>query len=819
MPMKASSTGPHNKPPGAEKKGSLTSNSSSYSFLELPWSHGETHVLENARYLDRYRASIEGRASTVNSGAMGQEAVHTEASARTVSETPAPPTDPMLYPYDVLIPRKLKRFVDSPPFRFSFVAQSCLEIQEGGTARAKIDVLDFKTVDSGMRVETSIVFVINRRRMRQVFVAEENRNYKNAISQSTDYERGRDRFREMSDMLFAYQIRHKVNFIDISTKDDFVREIKCIVKSFSEKRCYVPKVKTFSNGQSVFACYVLSMIPGISKNAAEAIAERFGSIAAFLKFLESNALDELHGVEVQSNDKTQKRPLGERQCRLPFLNKLWVPMKDSSHFFRQLGLDPRLARAISHRTPTPIQRKAIPAVLANQNIFGIARTGSGKTLAYLIPVVQKVVAGKKVLILVPTRDLVHQVHRVLRRLTCNIEIKIALAHGGIKDTASNFDIIIATVGKLLHDGQELCVDVLVVDEIDRILEEDGMRSDFQSLEKRLPRGRQTVYFSATLPERMIDIVSEFTLIKVDTELSNTLQHYFFYVPSPLREAALLFLMSQVTSKTIIFASTKYSVELAGEVLKDYNARIVYSSMDNALRKRNMDDFIKGTACVLVVTDLAARGLDIPDLDVAINYDLCDEKTFLHRVGRVARNGRAGAQYSIVSYKDVFFFLRIRETYFPEMEIGSIPCELLDTFSEKLRSTDLEAMRKMAERANAKAHRFAKKTNVEPDLRKNIQSMVVHSYFIRDREKGAVVTCLPVPSAKDAEEDALPAPRRTQEDFRDSLFIPYSTRHRRQRGSSQAPSGKLGKKSVNAVDEEWRRRKNILFGKGDGKKPA
>lgn len=486
-------------------------------------------------------------------------------------------------------------------------------------------------------------------------------------------------------------------------------------------------------------------------------------------------------------------------------------VKDTSAFFKKMGLDPRLARAISHKTPTPIQKRAIPAILANQNIIGIARTGSGKTLAYLIPVVQKVVSGKRALILVPTRDLVHQVHKVLRKLTRNLEVKVALAHGGIKAAASDYDIIVATVGRLLHDGHDAEIDILVVDEIDRILEEDGMRSDFQKLEEKLPRGRQTVYFSATLPSRMIDIVSEFTLIKVDTELSSTLQHYFFYVPSPLRESALLFLMSRISTKTIVFASTKYAVELAGEVLKEHNVRTVYSSMDNALRKKNMDDFISGVANVLVVTDLAARGLDIPDLDVAINYDLCDEKTFLHRVGRVARNGRAGTQYSIVSYKDIFFFFGIRERYFPDMEIGAIPCEILDIFTEKLRNTDMDAMREIAEKANAKAHRFSKKPSVDTDHRKQIQDIKVHSYFKESIEADSRESCTPVRGGVSAG-SAMP-----QDVFRDELFIPYTTRKKQKHGIVQAPTKRLVSKSVDAVGEEWRRRKNILFGKGDGKK--
>lgn len=492
-------------------------------------------------------------------------------------------------------------------------------------------------------------------------------------------------------------------------------------------------------------------------------------------------------------------------------------MKDASAFFKKMGLDPRLTRAISHKTLTPIQKRTIPAILANQNILGIARTGSGKTLAYLIPVVQKVISGKRALILVPTRDLVHQVHKVLRKLTRNLEVKVALAHGGIKAAESDYDIIIATVGRLLHDGQDVKIDILVVDEIDRMLEEDGMRSDFQMLEEKLPKGKQTIYFSATLPNRMIEIVSELRLIKVDTDLSSTLQHYFFYVPSPLKESALLFLMSRISAKTIVFTSTKYAVELAGNVLKEYNVRTIYSSMDNALRKKNMDDFIKGVTSVLIVTDLAARGLDIPDLDIAINYDLCDEKTFLHRVGRVARNGRAGTQYSIVSYRDVFFFFAIRERYFPEMEIGVIPSEILNAFDENLKNADLDAMRKIAEKASSKAHKFSKKTNLETDYRKQIQDIKVHSYFKESVVADSGKLCTSVPCETRAENASQPISTMAEDVFRDELFIPYTTRKKHKHSTFKTSAKRFENKSINAIGEEWRRRKNILFGKGDGKK--
>lgn len=302
-----------NKSQGPEKKASLASNSSSYSFLDLPWSHNEAHVLENARYLDRYRSSIEKKIGTPNKDTKCNEVACAEGPAEASREKPLSHIDPLFYPYDIMIPLSLKRFVENPSFRFSFVTQSCLEIQEKGVTKARFDVLDFKTADKNICIETKVAFVINRKRVRQLYVAEENKNYRNAVNLRTDYKREKNKFKEMSDAVFAYQVKHKVNFIDISTRDDFRREIKCIVKSFCEKKDYTPKVKTFDRGQDVFARYVLSMIPGISKNVAGAIAGKFKSMAAFLEFLESSTLDELQKIEVYNNDKSQVRLLGEKQ--------------------------------------------------------------------------------------------------------------------------------------------------------------------------------------------------------------------------------------------------------------------------------------------------------------------------------------------------------------------------------------------------------------------------------------------------------------------------------------------------------------------------
>lgn len=482
-------------------------------------------------------------------------------------------------------------------------------------------------------------------------------------------------------------------------------------------------------------------------------------------------------------------------------------MKIKGGSFKSMGLDPRLCLSVPHKNPTPIQRKSIPEILCSRSIIGIAPTGSGKTLAYLIPLVQKVISGHKPLVLVPTRDLVYQVSRFLKTLTQKLDVKAVLMHGGIEVEINEYDIIISTLGKLRHENLDLKkIDMLVVDEVDRIFEEDGMRSDFFELVERLPQGRQNVYFSATLPEKMIELVSDFTLIQVDVRLSENLKHYFFYTPSSLKEAALLLLISRITAKTIIFTTTKYSVNLVSEILKAENARAIYSSMDQCLRKRNMDDFIKGTSRILVVTDLASRGLDLPSLEVVINYDMCDEKTFLHRVGRVARAGKAGTQYSLVTFGDVFNFFRIRNAYFDDMEIGSIPPGCLYEFSSYISSMDLHNLKEMAENANKKALKFLKKERLEGDCKHEIQNIGTHTFFGEDKQTEARRVLLPEAKSRNAKEVC------TKNTFRDRFFIPYMQKSRgMEKAVLEVPRDDPEERSK-GIAAGWVNRKKVIFGK-------
>lgn len=299
------------------KKVSLVSTSSSYSFLEIPWSCNEAKMAENVRYIDRRRQCITSQEEPIGEDA-NKQTYNRSTAKHTSSEVSGTTlfTDPLFYRYDFIIPPKLKRFVKNAPFRFSLGTSCFLEILESGNPKVMLEVLDFKDLGDNFRAKTETVIVVNRKLFRQKLVAEENQSYKNAISQKMGYERRKDRFKEISTRAIEYQVRSRINFLNVDGRDDFLREMKCIVKSFSAQDGYIPKVKTFLDDQKGFASYVISMIPGISKNVASALVERFENLCLINDFVKSCDKQELESIEVWNDDRSQQRSLGAKQARL-----------------------------------------------------------------------------------------------------------------------------------------------------------------------------------------------------------------------------------------------------------------------------------------------------------------------------------------------------------------------------------------------------------------------------------------------------------------------------------------------------------------------
>lgn len=360
--------------------------------------------------------------------------------------------------------------------------------------------------------------------------------------------------------------------------------------------------------------------------------------------------------------------------------------KKKSGGFQSMGLSYPVFKGImkkGYKVPTPIQRKTIPVILDGKDVVAMARTGSGKTACFLIPMFERLKTrsaqtGARALILSPTRELALQTMKFTKELGKFTGLKTALILGGDKmeDQFSalheNPDIIIATPGRLMHVAVEMnlklqSVEYVVFDEADRLFEM-GFAEQLQEIISRLPGGHQTVLFSATLPKMLVEFaragLTEPVLIRldVDTKLNEQLKTSFFIVREDTKAAVLLHLLRSVVrpqDQTVVFVATKHHAEYVSELLRTQGVSCahIYSALDQTARKINLAKFTHGKCSTLIVTDLAARGLDIPLLDNVINYSFpAKGKLFLHRVGRVARAGRSGTAYSLVAPDEVPYLL-------------------------------------------------------------------------------------------------------------------------------------------------------------------
>ncbi|XP_017753416.1 PREDICTED: ATP-dependent RNA helicase DDX54 [Eufriesea mexicana] len=397
-----------------------------------------------------------------------------------------------------------------------------------------------------------------------------------------------------------------------------------------------------------------------------------------------------------------------------------------------------------YKIPTPIQRKTIPLALEGRDVVAMARTGSGKTACFLIPLFEKLKirqakAGARALILSPTRELALQTLKFIKELGRFTGLKAAVILGGdsIENQFSaihgNPDILVATPGRFLHiciemDLQLHNIEYVVFDEADRLFEM-GFGEQINEITNRLPEARQTLLFSATLPKLLVDFakagLTDPVLLRLDVEskIPEQLALSFIVCRPEEKLAVLLCLLKNVTksnSQTVIFAATMHHVEYIHQVLEKVgiSSTFIYSNLDASARKINAAKFQTSKVKVLVVTDVAARGLDIPHLDNVINFNFpAKPKLFVHRVGRCARAGRTGTAYNIVSPDEYAYLLDLHlflgrplhivspsgSTENKDGIIGKMPQamieeELMELINWHNRSTDLKNMEKVCDNA-------------------------------------------------------------------------------------------------------------------------
>jgi len=350
--------------------------------------------------------------------------------------------------------------------------------------------------------------------------------------------------------------------------------------------------------------------------------------------------------------------------------------------FSDLGLSEKVLRAVAasgYTEPTPIQAQAIPHALAGRDILGIAQTGTGKTAAFTLPMLSRLEKGRararmpRTLILEPTRELAAQVEESFVRYGVNHKLDVALLIGGVSfgDQESKImrgaDVLIATPGRLLdfsERGKLLLtgIEILVIDEADRMLDM-GFIPDIERICKLVPFTRQTLFFSATMPPEITRLTETFLHNPVRIEVARPAstaatitQGLVASAPGAAKRETLRRLLRDADSfkNAIIFCNRKRDVALLHKSLQKhgFNAGALHGDMDQRARMASLECFKTGEVDFIVCSDVAARGLDIPDVSHVLNFDVpTHAEDYVHRIGRTGRAGKSGVAISIVTRAD------------------------------------------------------------------------------------------------------------------------------------------------------------------------
>jgi len=339
--------------------------------------------------------------------------------------------------------------------------------------------------------------------------------------------------------------------------------------------------------------------------------------------------------------------------------------------FTGFAVDERIKKNISNAKyghPTPIQDQAIPHVLSGRDIVGIANTGTGKTAAFIIPLLDKVLKDKKqnVLIVAPTRELAIQIDQELKKFAYGLQIYSVCAVGGmpifrqIRDLRQSNNFVIGTPGRLKDLSERGCLrlanfQTIVLDESDRMLDM-GFITDMRFLISAMPKDRQTLFFSATLSSDIKRLIAEFLRdpVNISVKTGDTalcVDQDVVYVRNAIKLDLLHnLLIKPEFNKVLIFGRTKHGVEKLSKMLTDrgFKAESIHGNKNHSQRQRALRSFKENFVKVLVATDVAARGLDIPNVSHVINYELpATYEDYIHRIGRTGRAGQAGKALTFI----------------------------------------------------------------------------------------------------------------------------------------------------------------------------
>ena len=409
--------------------------------------------------------------------------------------------------------------------------------------------------------------------------------------------------------------------------------------------------------------------------------------------------------------------------------------------FDTLGLDPKILRAITEmgfEEPSPIQAKAIPEVMAGHDVIGQAQTGTGKTAAFGIPLLQKIDPKNRKLqaiILCPTRELAIQVADEIRRLSKFMHgIKILPVYGGqdigkqIRSLKGGVQLVIGTPGRVMDHLRRRTLrfdnlHTIVLDEADEMLNM-GFREDIETILKDAPEERQTVLFSATMPKPIMDITKNYQkdavlvrVVKKELTVKN-IDQYYYEVKQKNKEEVLSRLLDMYNPKlSLVFCNTKKRVDELTEALKGrgYFAEGLHGDMKQSQRDRVMKGFRSGKTEILIATDVAARGIDVDDVEAVFNYDVPqDDAFYVHRIGRTGRAGKEGMSFTLASRRESFRIREIERVCKTKLEEKHLPSG--EEVRQHKEASVLQKIHEVMEEANTAdcyraVERFEKETGI------------------------------------------------------------------------------------------------------------
>ena len=342
--------------------------------------------------------------------------------------------------------------------------------------------------------------------------------------------------------------------------------------------------------------------------------------------------------------------------------------------FASLGLPAavlRGVRAAGYETPTPIQQRSIPLILAGHDLVGAAQTGSGKTAAFVLPALARLMEGRRALrclVLAPTRELAAQIETVARDLARFTRVRVGVVFGGVGIgpqerllRGEGVDLLVATPGRLLdlHGRQSLALDeveLLVLDEADRMVDM-GFAPDLRRILRLLPRNRQTLMFSATMPPALNQVANEALHEAVRVDLAPPsrpapgITQAVYPVPRALKTDLVEVLLRRIAGAVIVFTRTKRGAEKLARQLAQRGLSVapLHGDRTQAQRERALRELRRGRVQVLVATDLASRGIDVVDISHVINFDVpMAPEDYVHRIGRTGRMDAAGDAFTLMS---------------------------------------------------------------------------------------------------------------------------------------------------------------------------